>query len=334
MIGLSRCALALPFALALWAEGGGARTTYTIAGQVTLSGGGLSGVAVAVTGTQTCSVSTNSSGNYSCPGLAAGGNYTVTPSLSGYTFAPTALTYNNLSADQAAASFTACQPNAPCYSAGGIVNTANGSGAVAPFTYISISGTNLSAHGDLAPYLAIRGVRVLANQQPAFVSYVSPGLVIVLLPSNITGSQVTLQLTRDSTAGPAVTLEIHDCAPTLFQLDQATAVAAHFPDWTVVTPDSPAHAGKRVVLYATGLGPFLIDQVPAPEHDPILRRREFEVFLDGQLVADNLVDAGGSGLLGVYEIDLDLPANVGKDPEIRIKLGDQVSPPGVRLPVK
>jgi uncharacterized protein (TIGR03437 family) len=240
-----------------------------------------------------------------------------------------------------------CQPNAPCYSAGGIVNTAsNLPGALAPFTYISIFGTNLSeatlARGDLDPYSALGGVQVVADRrQPAFVSYVSPGLVIVLLPpaADLKGPQVTLRLTRQSVAGPEVALDIRDCAPTLFQLDQATPVAAHPLDWTVVTQDRPARAGELVVLYATGLGRYVRSlaflEVPTTA-DSILRRGEFEVLLDGQLLDDRLVHYAGAapGVLGIYEIDLELPANVGRDPEIRIKLGDQISPPGVRLPVK
>ena len=71
-----------------------------ISGQVTLSGFGLSGVAMALAGTLAENTVTNGSGNYSFS--VPGGNYTVTPSLNGYTFTPPEQTFNNLSLNQTA----------------------------------------------------------------------------------------------------------------------------------------------------------------------------------------------------------------------------------------
>ncbi len=64
-----------------------APVTYTIAGTITLSGAGLSGVVVSTTG---ATATTDASGNYTLTGLA-NGTYTVVPTLSGYTFSPTSL---------------------------------------------------------------------------------------------------------------------------------------------------------------------------------------------------------------------------------------------------
>ena len=77
-----------------------ATPSYGISGQVTLSGAGQSGVTVSLSGSQGGSIATNSSGSYSFTGLPAGGSYTVTPSLSGYSFSPPSQTFNNLSAAQ------------------------------------------------------------------------------------------------------------------------------------------------------------------------------------------------------------------------------------------
>ncbi|MCX5885765.1 MAG: carboxypeptidase regulatory-like domain-containing protein [Proteobacteria bacterium] len=60
---------------------------YSISGTVTLSGSGLSGVTMTLSGTLSRTTSTDSSGNYSFTGLI-NGTYTVTPSKSGYTFNP------------------------------------------------------------------------------------------------------------------------------------------------------------------------------------------------------------------------------------------------------
>src|SRR5262249_21342898 len=77
--------------------------SYTISGQITLSGAGLGGVTVTLSSGPTAT--TNSSGNYSFSNLPAG-TYTVTPSLSGYTFTPPSRTFTNITANQTA-NFTA-----------------------------------------------------------------------------------------------------------------------------------------------------------------------------------------------------------------------------------
>ncbi len=78
---------------------------YTISGQVTDNGAGLSGVTVTLSGSQSGLRTTDNSGNYSFE-LIVGGNYTVTPSILGYTFAPPSQTFNPLSGPQTA-NFTA-----------------------------------------------------------------------------------------------------------------------------------------------------------------------------------------------------------------------------------
>ncbi len=58
-----------------------------ISGQVTLAGNGLSGVTMTLSGSENGNSTTNSSGDYTFL-VPAGGNYTVTPALTGYTFTP------------------------------------------------------------------------------------------------------------------------------------------------------------------------------------------------------------------------------------------------------
>jgi hypothetical protein len=64
--------------------------THSVSGTVTYDTGsgviGLEGVAVDLSGDATGSVTTDASGDYAFAGLADGGNFTVTPSLAGYSF--------------------------------------------------------------------------------------------------------------------------------------------------------------------------------------------------------------------------------------------------------
>ena len=83
-----------------------ATSTFSITGQVTYNGSGLSGVTISLSGGETATTTTDSSGNYSFTGLGGGGSYTVTPSLSGYGFTPTNVSFGALNSNQNA-NFTA-----------------------------------------------------------------------------------------------------------------------------------------------------------------------------------------------------------------------------------
>ena len=77
----------------------------TISGQVFAGGTGLSGIGMNLSGDTgagtgvSLSTTTNSAGSYSFA-APVGGTYTVTPSLSGYTFDPGTATFSNLSSSQ------------------------------------------------------------------------------------------------------------------------------------------------------------------------------------------------------------------------------------------
>ncbi len=78
-------------------------TTYSISGTVTNSAGtGIAGVTV---GTGSVSATTSSTGAYTLPGLA-NGTYTLTPSLSGYTFSPVSQSVTVNGANVAGRNFT------------------------------------------------------------------------------------------------------------------------------------------------------------------------------------------------------------------------------------
>jgi uncharacterized protein (TIGR03437 family) len=75
----------------------------SIAGRIAdAAGKGLGGVSVALTGAQSKNALTNNNGVYQLANLQLGGNYTVTPTLLGYSFEPPARSFNNLAADATA----------------------------------------------------------------------------------------------------------------------------------------------------------------------------------------------------------------------------------------
>ena len=82
-----------------------AAVVFQVSGTVTASGSPLAGVAFAATNGVTCTNS-NASGQYSCT-VMTGWSGSVTPALTGYTFAPPARSYSNVTANQTAQDYTA-----------------------------------------------------------------------------------------------------------------------------------------------------------------------------------------------------------------------------------
>ena len=75
--------------------------TFNITGQVTEGASGLGGVTMTLSGSQAGAVVTDVTGNYGFT-VAAGGNYTVTPSKVNYSFVPPSQSFNALGSDQTA----------------------------------------------------------------------------------------------------------------------------------------------------------------------------------------------------------------------------------------
>jgi hypothetical protein len=85
--------------------------TPLIGGRVTSDGStGISGVTITLSGSQTATTVTDSTGNYSFTSLLLGGNYTVTPSMSGLTFFPSEQSFTDLRANQTNVNFSTQPP--------------------------------------------------------------------------------------------------------------------------------------------------------------------------------------------------------------------------------
>jgi len=85
--------------------------TWSISGRATSGANGLAGATMTLGGARTGSTSTDASGNYAFGGLPDGG-YTLTPSLSGWTFAPASRSVTVAGGNVAAQDFAGTQPQA------------------------------------------------------------------------------------------------------------------------------------------------------------------------------------------------------------------------------
>ncbi|MFN7933237.1 MAG: hypothetical protein U0R19_07915 [Bryobacteraceae bacterium] len=244
-----------------------------------------------------------------------------------------------------------CAPrSAPVYSAASVVHSATNQQVLAPNTFGTIYGKGLSWStrtlgpadllGNFLPaYLLGTGVTVFVDGFAAPVFYVSPEQINFLVPNTaLAEREAKVRVSLDGVSGPEVNVRLKAVAPGLFLRDPETVAGAKL-DGSVLSDRNMAQAGEDVVLFGTGLGPL----VPEPYYmevvrtaAPIARRAEFRVLLNGVAVEDRRIRYVGAapGFAGLYQINLWLPAETGPWPEVRIAVGDAVSPAGVRIPVR
>ena len=239
---------------------------------------------------------------------------------------------------------------APAYSGASIVNAAtNETGPLAPLALVSLYGTDLAAvtraitpddvrNGQLPTMLIGTGVQIAIDNVAVPILFVSPNQVNFLIPGNVRTGRRLLRLLSNGKAGPDVELQIADSSPGLFQLAENSVIASR-PDGSLVTPDSPANPGEIVVIYAAGLGatqPAITGLMIPGGAASISARSRFAVLLNDVPVPDGHILYAGltPGFAGLYQINCRLPADTPANPEIRLRLFEQTSPPRLHLSVR
>jgi uncharacterized protein (TIGR03437 family) len=226
--------------------------------------------------------------------------------------------------------------NSASYSADALAPNAIASifGTGLSYTTVSVGSDNIINH--MLP-VELAGVHVYVDYQRVPLYYVSPKQINFLIPGTLLSGPMDLFVVLQGTAGPHVQVTLHDAGPGLFQWEPGMIASTH-ADGSIITSAHPAKPGETVVLYGTGLGridPELvsgqISMVPAQ----IQQLGEFRVMVAGATLDSTSVQYAGvtPGIPGLYQVNLRLPAKLAPDPEIRIAIGDQTSPPSTKLPV-
>jgi len=235
--------------------------------------------------------------------------------------------------------------NAPSYSAESIVNSATQTVQfLAPNTMATIYGSNLAftthvvTTGDVNRSTLptdLDGVTVYVAGRQANLFYVSPTQINLLIPYDLIAGPVSITVLRQALAGPTIKVQLTSTAPGLFPWVDNLAIAVHL-DGSLLTAASPAKPGEIVILYAVGLGWTTPDttsgRVPVSAAW-IQARSQMRVLLNGvPLPTESLLYAGlAPGFVGLYQINLRLPTVLPHNPEIRLSIGAQMSPPSVLL---
>jgi uncharacterized protein (TIGR03437 family) len=231
-----------------------------------------------------------------------------------------------------------------------VVNAGNyAPGPFAPNSILTLFGVGLARSSQALTVDDIRdgflptelnSTRVYVDGSPAPLFYVSDGQVNFLMPSNqSTAWPVEVWVMREGNAGPKITLTVVSAAPALFATAAGYAIATH-ADNSLVTVDAPAHANEVIVLYCTGLGKTAPNPATGviPQYaGQILTLADLKVTMGGAVLPPDRIKYAGlsPGSAGLYQINLAVPDSpgvpAGSDPEIRVFVGDQSSPGGLKL---
>jgi uncharacterized protein (TIGR03437 family) len=215
-------------------------------------------------------------------------------------------------------------------SAGGVAgrlsgNTANFFGRFAPGMLASIFSFANASFGDqtdsvsTAPWpITLGDVQVLVAGVPAPLTMASPSQINFQVPSATpVGSFVEFQVVRASTGQVLASwlFRIDAASPGLFTASGTGTgqLLAMNADQTMNNGAHPAKAGSIISLFGTGTG--TIDGMPAdgdiaPSAVPTPQKPR--VFINSDFVPDSDVQFSGleAGFVGIWQIDVKVPANV------------------------
>ena len=212
------------------------------------------------------------------------------------------------------------------------VNAGSYQPGVAPATWISIFGSNLSqttyswqssdfVNGNLPT--SLQGVSVTIDGKPAYVGYISPTQINALAPDDSSTGPVQVVVTTAQQPSNAITVQAGQFSPAF--------LAALHADYTLITASSPAKPGETIVIYGTGFGPTTPPQ-PTGQlvTTPVPLANDVTLTMGGQPAA---VSYAGLVLAGVYQLNATVPAVPNGDTAIQATVGGVATQQTFTIPV-
>ena len=172
---------------------------------------------------------------------------------------------------------------------------------------------SVAAAGSPLP-TTLGGASVLVNGIPAPLLLVSPLQVNLQVPWEIETGTAPITVVSKGLPSRTIQASVGRAAPTLF--------AVVHQDGAAVSVERPAKPGDTLLVYATGLGPvsgvtITGDRAPST---PLLATSETATVKIGDLAAEVLFSGLAPGLVGVFQVNLVVPAGIAADPATLLTL--------------
>ena len=206
---------------------------------------------------------------------------------------------------------------APTLADGGVTSAA-AFAAPAAGGLASIYGSNLGSGDNTTVYV---------NGYAAPVFFASPGQFNIQIPWEATGV-ASIGMTVNGTPSNFQTATVNTFAPGVFVLSPAQAAITHV-DGSLLSSSSPATANETVIVYATGLGPVTGPMVTGkPASSTVLQPTSPDQATAkiGGINAPVSFSGFTPGFTGLYQINVQIPANVPAGSSLAITIGGKSSP--------
>jgi uncharacterized protein (TIGR03437 family) len=207
-----------------------------------------------------------------------------------------------------------------------VTNAEGGSPSIAPNTWVTIIGSNLSPPGDSRAWqgsdfvnnqmpVQLDGVSATVNGNSAYVYYISPTQVNILTPPDAITGTVQVQVTNNGQASGSFTAQAQAESPSFFVFNGGPYVAATHADGTLLGPTSlypgsttPAKRGETVVIYANGFGPTSVEVVSGAETQSGTLSPPPVITIGGSTAS--LQFAGLNGSPGEFQFNVVVPSSL------------------------
>jgi uncharacterized protein (TIGR03437 family) len=209
-----------------------------------------------------------------------------------------------------------------------VANAFGESPIIAPNTWVIVRGLNLAPSGDIRVWLGsdfingqmpvqLDGVSVKVNGKSAYLFYISPTQINILIPPDALSGPIQVQLTNNGVASNVLTVQSQAQSLSFFEVPspggQHYVVGRHL-DGGLVGPDTlypglstPVKPGEEIYIVANGFGPT---DVPVISGAPAQSGNLPAPFPDVK-VGGNPATVTFAGLVGVglYQINFKVPAD-------------------------
>jgi uncharacterized protein (TIGR03437 family) len=215
--------------------------------------------------------------------------------------------------------------NYPILAGGGVVSAASFVAPVAGGGLATIFGSNMG-NGD--------NTTVYINGIAAPVFYASPGQFNVQVPWEATGMG-SFSMIVNGTPSNVQSSSVYTYSPDVFMVSPAQAAITH-ADGSLVSYASPATANETVVVYCTGLGPVsgaMVTGAPASLTSLQPTTPQPAAATVGGIPAVVSFSGLAPGFIGLYQINVQVPANAAPGSFLSIGIGGERAL-AVPLPVK
>lgn len=247
----------------------------------------------------------------------------------------------------------------PVLTSGGVVNNATFAGGdqLGRGTIAAVFGEQF-VFGDPVAATALPlgttlgGVRVLVNNTPAPVYFVSYGQINFQIPYEAAVGTATVVVEANGLRSNGVTVPIANRAPRMLRLGIGNYGIFVNQDGTYPLPRTsvlgaagrPARAGDTLVMYAIGLGPTsptVQNGTAAPSSplavvDPMPKLQFGSVSISGDDATTPLFVGLTPGFVGLYQINVTIPSTVERGPNVPVflNMGNNVFSNSVELAIE